>query len=100
MAGPDVGKRPSKKKTIKKGTPSRRPGGMGVIPSAGKHVKRTVKLQTLQYQRKGWKKAEEFVKDTYKKMRDDPKYLRKKGKALLKKKPITHMAKKVKSWFS
>ena len=105
MAGPDVGTRPRKGKMIltpKKGAP-RYKGGMG-IPSV---LKKTAKLQTGAYHRKAYKKGKGAVKragSAVKAVASNPKgewkETKKVTRNLLKKKPITHMAKKVKGWFS
>jgi hypothetical protein len=60
MAGPDVGKRPPKGKIIKKGTPSRRPGGMS--GASKKMLKTAAWVQTGGAHRKVWKGAEKGAK--------------------------------------
>ena len=104
MAGPDAGTRPRKKRTLtrKKGE-ARYKGGTG-IPSV---LKKTAKLQTGGYHREVYKKGKGAVKragSAVKAVASNPKgewkETKKVAKNLLKKKPITHMAKKEKGWFS
>ena len=79
MAGPDVGTRPRKKKTIKKGTPSRRGGSVG--GGSLKTLKKTAWVQTGGAHRAAWKHAT----GTIKAVATDPMKAQKAGQKRVKK---------------
>ena len=97
MAGPDVGTRPRKKRmlTRKKGAPSYSGGAISGKPKTGGGVEWARKKVV-----KGAKRSVKAAKAVKADPKGEWKETKKVARNLLKKKPITHMAKKVKGWFS
>jgi hypothetical protein len=97
MAGPDVGTRPRKKRTLtrKKGEPRSRGGGISGKPKTGGGVEWTRKKVV-----KGAKRSVKAAKAVAADPKGEWKETKKVARNFMKKKPITHMAKKVKGWFS
>ena len=107
---PGVSSKPRSKTTIPplrwKGQSTRPKGGMGVPGMSKGNLKKALKFQTGGYHRAAWKKAEAAAKRAGKAVKavvTNPKgeagETKKVVKSVLKKKPITHVAKRVKaSW--
>ena len=105
MAGPDVGTRPRKKGTLKDWITSS--GRYKPVKSGRRGGSATGKPKTgggVEWARKKVVKGAKRSVKAAKAVKADPKgewkETKKVTRNLLKKKPITHMAKKVKGWFS